>query len=93
MEDEVAVHFRAAVFDAVNAAGGIVVVDGKSMVDKRVLRQVLRAVSTVLCDDLLSTLTPVVAGDPEAQENLPVVIAAIAGRVEQQIAELLPTLN
>jgi hypothetical protein len=63
------------------------------MVDKTILRQVLRAVSTEVCEELLSSLTPVSTGDSEAQENLPLAIDAIARRIEQKIAELLPTSN
>jgi hypothetical protein len=86
-------RLHASVIEALKVAGCIVIVDGEMMVQRDVLRNLMRAFVTELCDHLIAGLTPLVAGNPDAEEKLPTAVEEMARRLEHQIAEIVLVIN
>ena len=86
-------QLRAAVIEAVTAAGGVVVVDGRTMIKVEVLRSVMRGIVGDLFADIRNRLAATIAGDPAAEKQLAAELDESKRRIEKFVAEMLPVVN
>ena len=78
---------------AIEAADGVVIIDGKQIIRRDVARAVVQAVMTDLVAELREQLMTIVAGDPKAENNLTVELDETARRIEKYIADRYPVIN
>ena len=86
-------QLRAAVMGAVAAAGGVVVVNGRTMIKTEVVRSVMRDIAANLFADARNRLTAIVADDPAAEKKLAAELDESERRIEKLVAEMLPVVN
>lgn len=83
----------AAVMTAVEAADGIVIVDGKRMIRREVARSIVEAIMAELFAELRERLTSAIAGGPGTEEQLVTELEKSERKMKEYIAEMLPVLN
>jgi hypothetical protein len=86
-------HLRDAVMAAVTAAGGVVVVNGRTMIKVEVVRSVMRDMAADLFADARNRLTGIVAGNAAAEKQLAAELDESERRLEKSIADILPIMN
>ena len=79
----------AAMLVALRREGGFVVVDGREMVDKRVLRKLLAELTAKLVAGMRDALAPEIARHPDGEA----IFDGAARRIEERLAAILPVLN
>jgi hypothetical protein len=84
---------RDAVMAAVTAAGGVVIVNGRTMIKVKVVRSVMRDIAADLFADARNRLAAIVAGDPADEEQLAAELNESERRLEQFLVEMLPVVN
>jgi hypothetical protein len=78
---------------AIEAADGVVIIDGKQMIRRDVARAVVQTFMGDLVTELRERLMVIVAGDPEAENNLTMELDETARRIEKYIADRYPVVN
>lgn len=78
---------------AVTAAGGVVIVNGRTMIKVEVVRSVMRDIAADLFADAHNRLAAIVAGDPADEEQLAAELNESERRIEQFLVEMLPVVN
>jgi ribose 5-phosphate isomerase RpiB len=78
---------------AVEAADGIVIVDGKRMIRREVARSIVEAIMAELFAELRERLTSAIAGGPGTEEQLVTELEKSERKMKEYIAEMLPVLN
>ena len=78
---------------AVEAAGGVVMIDGKRMIRREVMRAAVQSVMAVVSAELRERLTATLAGDHGAEENLVTELDESTRRNEMGVADVLPVIH
>ena len=78
---------------AVEAVGGVVMINGERMIRREVGRAAVQSVVAAVSAELRERLMTTLVGDPSAEEKLMTELDESARRIEKGVADTLPVIH